>query len=300
MKFVHIQGSCCYHDCMVTLAGAFGLDYTQSFSGLWSESDLRYDSICKVFLTRRMPMALEDMGMKLALPCVTREERECVWTQILPGGLVLIGMDGFLIPWNPIYKLQHGPHYFITEKTASDTQTCYDPTYGLSGMTLTTHELTANSFALIPVKKVGPRPHCEQKRSHDSHLVQAKEVLEHHPTTLKKLLAQADVWIHGTEETILLPARFVDALLENRFLYLHYLKRQFIPQKEAALFHDKHYYESWTAVKHGFFKAALAKNSAAFQEACERLTALFNQEIALAEKWYSENTSDNLSFRKDY
>lgn len=285
MKLIHMRGLNCYHDCVITLAGAFGLDYVQSFSGLWSESDLRYDPICKVFLTRRMPAALEDMGMRLGPPRVTKEERERAWAQLPAGGFLLAGMDGFLIPWNPLYRLQHGPHYFIVQKTRADPQTCLDPTYGLGGEALDSQDLVGNTYALIPVARTASGLPLAAAQDPDSLPAQAREVIGRHPAAISGFLQQAGVWLRGTEETVLFPAKFVDALLANRLLYRHYLEERHPESEEAALFQDKRYYEAWQAVKHGFYKAALTKwNPSVFDEACDCLAALFQREIALAER----------------
>lgn len=283
MKLIHFQELNCYHDCVITLAGAFGLDYIQSFSGLWPEGDLRYDPICKVFLTRRMPAALESMGMKLEQPRVTGEEREKAWAKLPVGGYALVGMDGRLTPWNPLYQLQHGPHYFIVQKAGTDPQTCFDPTYGLSGEPMDSRELVVNAYALIPVRKIVPSIHREEEYVPNPLLAQAREVLKRHPATLNDFFEQADAWLYGTEETVLFPAKFVDALLTNRLLYRRFLEERHTGSKEAALFQDKRYFEAWRAVKHGFYKAALTKrNPIVFDDTCDRLAALFDQEIALA------------------
>lgn len=115
MNLIHFHGLNCYHDCMITLAGNFGLNYEYAFSHLWSESDFRYDPICSVFLTRKLPEMLEKMGMKLKQPCVSQKEKDSEWSNTINGKFVIIGMDAFLIPWNPLYQIQHGPHYFITK-----------------------------------------------------------------------------------------------------------------------------------------------------------------------------------------
>ena len=133
MKLIHFQGLNCYHDCMITLANTFGLNYTAAFSGLWAEGRLRYDPICDVFLSMRLEEALEDCGMKLDAPWITKKERETGWADTPAGDYIIIGMDAFLIPWNPLCELLHGPHYFIVQKGISETHDCFDPTYGLVG-----------------------------------------------------------------------------------------------------------------------------------------------------------------------
>lgn len=289
MKLIHVQELSCYHDCVFTMAEACGLDYIQSFSGLWSEGGLRYDPICKVFLTRRMPAALEAMGMQLGRPRVTGEAREAAWAQLPVGGCALVGMDACLTPWNPLYRLQHGPHYFIVQKARADPQACFDPTYGLSSETLDARELVANAYALIPVRKIAPGIPREEGRAPEPLYAQAREVLNHHPTTLNVFLERAGAWLNGTEETVLLPAKFADALLTNRLLFRRYLEERHPVPEATALFQDRRYYEAWRAVKHGFYKAALKKREpAVFDEACDRLAALFDRESSIARQLLSK------------
>ena len=98
MELIQFPALNCYHACIVTLAQHFGLPCTRAFSRLWAESSLRYDPICGVFLTRRLPRALESMGMALGTPCVTPEARAAAWQSMPPDAFALAGMDAFRIP----------------------------------------------------------------------------------------------------------------------------------------------------------------------------------------------------------
>ncbi|MFR1103185.1 MAG: hypothetical protein ACLSD3_00020 [Acutalibacteraceae bacterium] len=147
MELIQFPALNCYHACIVTLAQHFGLPCTRAFSRLWAESSLRYDPICGVFLTRRLPRALESMGMALGTPCVTPEARAAAWQSMPPDAFALAGMDAFRIPWTPLFGLQHGPHYFIVRKTGAEQALCFDPTYGLSGQMLPAEALRAGLCA---------------------------------------------------------------------------------------------------------------------------------------------------------
>lgn len=282
MKLIHFQGLNCYHDCLITLANTFGLDYTSAFSRLWSEGHLRYDPICDVFLSRRIEKTLECLGMKLGRPSTAVREREKEWLDIQAGHYAIIGMDAGLIPWSPLYRLLHGPHYFIIQKGFSEFHDCFDPTYGFSGQKLPEQELIYQSFALITIK-ADSAPISNTDNTHDPLLSQAQEVLEMHPETLRRFFKQAAVWMQGTETTALFPAKYVDALLTGRYLYKYYLKEHICDEKEATLFFSGKYYAEWLSVKHGFYKAALKKqNNDTFRESCRLLTSLYEQELELA------------------
>ncbi len=283
MNLIHFHGLNCYHDSMITLAGNFGLNYEYAFSHLWSESDFRYDPICSVFLTRKLPEMLEKMGMKLKQPCVSQKEKDSEWSNTINGKFVIIGMDAFLIPWNPLYQIQHGPHYFITKKTLSDQQLCFDPTYGFHNKKYPSKSLVSNSYALIPVKMKTSEKYPPGYKS--APFDQAKEVIKNHPKTLNNFRMQADIWVSENEETALLPAKFTDALLTGRYLYRHFLEKKYINSHALSLFQDKEYYRKWIAVKNGFYKAALdQRNNIAYSEAFSILESLLKQEMTLAEQ----------------
>lgn len=285
MKLIHFQGLNCYHGCIITLASAFGLDHTAAFSRLWSEGDLRYDPICGVFLSRRIQETLGRMGMILNTPIITRREREAAWADIPAGHYAIIGMDACLIPWCPLYQLIHGPHYFIVQKGGSETQSCFDPTYEISGQILTAAELISSAFALITVEMVRTALPLADN-IHDPLYAQSREVLKTHPETLHHFLEQAEVQLQGSKDEALYPAKYVDALLTGRYLYRHFLKAQSESEKRAPLFFSQQYYNEWLACKNGFYKAALTrKSSSAFYEACILLTSLFDQELALAKNF---------------
>lgn len=293
MNLIHFQGLNCYHDCLITLANFFGLDYISAFSHLWAEGNLRYDPICQVFLSRRLPETLESMGMVLAPPCVTKEEREIAWMNTPSSGYIIAGMDACQIPWTPLYQLLHGPHYFIVQKKPADPQLCFDPTYGFHDQTLTAQELAVHAFALIPIHTVEiSTPYREES---EALLTQAQEVVKVHSKTSRHFLAQANACIQEPGENALLPAKFADALLTGRYLYRHFLEQRKIPVESASLFFRKSYYEDWLAVKNGFYKAALLKgNRTPFDEACSRFVDLLDQETAFARQVLSERKSYGL------
>ncbi|MDO4279346.1 MAG: hypothetical protein Q4C69_11005 [Lachnoclostridium edouardi] len=283
MELIHFQGLNCYHDCIVTLANAFGLDYTKAFSTLWSEGNLRYDLICQVFLTCRMPDTLEAMGMKLESPCILMSDKENGFENTQNGCYIIVGMDAYHIPWNPLYKLHHGPHYFIAEKGDGEQQICFDPTYGLYGQKYSAHLLVSLSYALIPVKKIKASPAFLEETTDLSD--QALEVLKTHKKTLDHFFGQAKIWIGGSEDTRVLPAKYIDGLMTGRYMYKQFLKARQIEPDNAGLFYSRSYYSQWQAVKSGFYKAALKnKDKAAYDEACSLLVRLFDQEILLAKQ----------------
>lgn len=282
MKLIHLQGLNCYHDCMITLANAFGINYTLAFSRLWSEGELHYAPISSVFLSRRLEEALENMGMKLSTPQTTKNEREISWADTWAGNYVIVGMDAYLIPWCPIHQLLHGPHYFIVKKGRAELHDCFDPTYGITGKRLAAQDLVSNAYHLISVE-MDTSALLPIDNISSPLLAQSQEVLTTHPETLLYFLEHAGIWMKGTEKTVLLPAKYIDGLLTGRYLYKHFLEEQGNAKEKAAMFFSRQYYDQWLTVKNGFYKAALTRqDSAAFNEAFHLLTDLFEQEMELA------------------
>ncbi|MCB6203377.1 hypothetical protein [Extibacter muris] len=282
MKLIHFQGLNCYHDCLITIANASGLDYTAAFSRLWAEGHLRYDPICSVFLSRRIQETLETMGMRLDTPLTTVKNRETGWAETPAGSYVIIGMDACVIPWSPLYKLLHGPHYFIVQKGDAELHDCFDPTYGINGQTMSAQELILKAYAVISIK-IDRSSSLSLNDTHNTLPAQAQEALMAHPETLRHLLEQAHIWMQGSEKERLLPAKYVDCLLTGRYLYRHFLNGQDSAATKAPLFFSHQYYEKWLAVKNGLYKAALSnQTSAAFGESCRLLTCLFEMEVELA------------------
>lgn len=283
MKLIHIPEANCYLDCVITLANAFEIAYTESFSYLWAEEDLCYEPICHTFLSRQMPRMLKMMGMEIGIPCVSEQERKQGWTDILEGDFAMIGMDGFMIPWNPIYGALHGPHYFIVRKSRKDPQICFEPTYGLETQKMSATDLVSSSYAVIPVYR---QKECAvPEYNGDVLLSQAKEVTENHPKAITNFLRQAKIWIQSGNDRTFLPARFVEALAQGRHLYGYFLRNKGIEQERAPLFWDEGYFKEWRAVKNGFYKAAVVKQkTAVFDEAYSLFVSLYEREMELAKQ----------------
>ena len=117
MKLICFQGLNCYHACIITLAHHAGYPYEQSFSRLWSEGNPRFDPIGRVFLTRRMPQALESMGMYLEEPAVTLPGRRHSWSEVSENAFALVGMGRFPSPMDaPLWIAARPPLLHRPEK----------------------------------------------------------------------------------------------------------------------------------------------------------------------------------------
>lgn len=55
MRLTYFQGLNCYYECIICIAGYYGLEPAAAFDCLWSETDFKYDPCRKVYLTKRQP-----------------------------------------------------------------------------------------------------------------------------------------------------------------------------------------------------------------------------------------------------
>lgn len=55
MRLTYFQGLNCYYECIICIAGYYGLEPAAAFASLWSETDFKYDPYRKAYLTNRMP-----------------------------------------------------------------------------------------------------------------------------------------------------------------------------------------------------------------------------------------------------
>ena len=292
MKLINFQGLNCYHNCIVSIAASQGLDYTEAFSRLWSETDFRYDNGRNVYLTKRMIAGFRMLGTELLmLNSGTLDERVRSLRQPEPGEPFIVGMDAFYIPWCQLYGIHHGPHYFIAKKTGDDDLTCWDPTYHREEEKIPTKEIPPYAFdisRLIPVSDRG----CQQIPSHSGFRdfkspqdirTEAEAILREHPAFRRRLTSWLETYPFPPGEEGLKPAKYIDALTDNRYLYRYYLARQLLPYSTGQFLFTREHFSRWTAVKNGLYKAALiADRKAVLAEILPTLNDLLTVEMNLA------------------
>lgn len=287
LNLINFQGLNCYSNCIVTIAAFLGVDYIRAFSSLWSETDFRYDSFRRVFLTRRMPAGLEALGARLDMRLLDRstpEEAEARLDAVESETLLLVGMDGYYIPWVPLYGLLHGPHYFIAVNTASSELKGFDPTYTLFNQPIPRESLHTHAFDISYLCRVPASPFLEESTPA---LQEAREILLTHPQLLQNLTAQIRSCADGGHEQAILLAEYVDALISNRYLYRRYLQEQELCEA-CPLFFRKEFFAQWTAVKNGLYKMSASRDTHIHDDVCMLLTGLLEQESALAAKLAAE------------
>lgn len=281
MNLIHFRGLNCYLNCIVNAATFLGVNYQTSLATLWSETDFTYDSIHNVYLTKRMVTNLEMLGVKLeVLNCTSEQETVESLSLFQIGEWIILGMDAFYIPWNQYYHTLHDHHYFLARKETADLLSCFDPTYNQKNMQIMTCDIHSYVFDILRIHKVIEKPF------HIGIMEECEEIIADHPKTQKRLLTQIYERTDGKhrDEGLLL-AKYIDAMINNRYLYRHYLEYMTCYPEKGQSFFDNDFFAQWTAVKNGLFKASLLQNNEeCIHKVCTHFNHLMNTEIAIAKQ----------------
>lgn len=287
MDLINFEGLNCYYNCIVSVANCIGVDYCTSFATLWSETEFKYDKNRKVYLTKRMLTNLDTLGAKFEmLECFSVKQRENSLSMFQKGEFIIIGMDVFYIPWNELYGIHHGPHYFIARNSLTEYLICFDPTYKQKGQLINFKEVVSHAFDISRMYKVTEDPlQCEIKFHPIS---EACEVLRTHSNIRHNLVEKVSNCSYGDQKNTIQLAKYVDTMISNRYLYKYYLQRKLFLYDKNNLFFNREFFLKWKAVKNGLYKAAIIKNNKeVIDEVCSYLSDLIDEETSMAEKMIS-------------
>ncbi len=280
MSLIYFQGLNCYSSSILNAAAFTGVDYRNVFVNLWSETDFTYDQIHHLYLSRRIPVNLEVLGVKLEfLNCCSLKEVEKNLSQLSDGQWLVIGMDAFFIPWTPYYQTLHSFHYFIARKEKKDGFSCFDPTYDRKNLEIAREDMISHAVDICRVYKTS------EKRSHISSRQEAQEILYSHPKMQESLLVQIRECAYGKHKNGELLAKYIDALINNRYLYFHYLQNMPLYRGKYDQYFPKEFFLKWTTVKYGLYKASIRQNNQELiQEVCGHFRELIGEEMDIARK----------------
>ena len=281
MDLIHFDGLNCYNSCIVNAAEFLNVDYLASFTALWSETDFSYDEIFDMYLTTRMPSALEKLGLKLnRLPCSAKHGGEPGFAGLKSGTLFTAGMDAFYMPWNQYYKLLRGYHYFLGRKVSDNLICCFDPTYNISDVLIAPDEILPHVFDMAEISSCCSKAVVKHDVVHESY-----EVLETLPELFKRLDSKIKECSGVRRSKAGKIGKYVDAMYTNRSLYRHYLEQlPDCPDALTTLFDDE-LFSQWTAVKYGLYKASLMQdNTEILEKICTKLYRIIELERAAAEE----------------
>jgi len=169
--------------------------------------------------------------------------------------------------------------YFIAQNTKTETLLCIDPTYNKKNEQITRRELTSHTYEICRIKRVAKKPLLIES------IQEAREIVGTHPSTRRLLLSQIYACVNAERENIVLLAKYVDAMIRNRYLYRFFLENQLMPYDENHLFLNSSFFGEWKTVKNGLYKASVIKdNKSIINEVCDHFNHLIDEEIAMAEK----------------
>lgn len=257
-----------------------GVDYRRVFENLWSETDFTYDQLHHLYLSQRLPCNLKDLGIKENfLNCCSPSEVEKGLSALSPAQWIVTGMDAYFIPWTPYYQLLHSSHYFIARQKECGFFTCFDPTYDMEHMQITVEYMIAHGDDICALSYT-PLKHPQWSIRQES-----EEILRSHFRTREILLNQIQECACGKQKNAELLARYAEALINNRYLYLHYLQNFPRSEKNCAQYFSKEFFQKWTMVKHGLYKAYIRQNNQEIVQEVSRLfIELMDEEMGIAKK----------------
>ncbi len=280
MGLIYFQGLNCYSSSIINAAIFNGVDYRSAFSNLWSETYFTYDQVHHIFLSTRMSANLEELGIRQKfLNCCSVEAVKRNLSQLSIEQWLVVGMDAFYIPWTPFFNILHSYHYFIAQKRKSTTFFCYDPTYDIKDLTLNEEYMISHITDICQINKY------PGKQLHRSVLQETREILYSHPITRDKLISQIEECTCDNRKRGELLAKYIDALINNRYLYVHYLNNLSACSSKYNLYFSEDFFHRWLTVKYGLFKSSLRQNNQdIINEICECIVTLFYEEMNAATK----------------
>lgn len=283
MNIIHFQGLNCYHSCIVNVASLLGIDYLQSFSSLWSETEFSYDPVFHMCVTKRMITQLKSLGMNLKKhACKTKKESESAFAEILEGEWFIAGMNSFYMTWNEYYQTLNGYHYFFAKKE-DGMLCCFDPTYDKVNIKLKSEIIVPYIFDIVSVNK------CDINPVKASVEQEAKNILEAIPMFCNKIISEIDECTGKNKKLADNLAINVDAMITNRYLYLHYLDKSLKEIDNIIKLFNEAFFKKWTAVKNGLYKASLVNdNKDILRQVKTVLVEVLKEELRVAKALYKK------------
>lgn len=252
MEPINFPGLNCYNNSLITIAKKMGVDYTRAFYNLWWENDFAYEQTRGAYSSKRLYENLARLGVQTKRQaCGDAGEARAAIETIDEGEYFVVGMDPFFVPWNDIFNVRHGRHYFIMQRTSDCEYLCVDPTYRKSGMRMSGEEPLEHIFEVAAVKKtcaVGDAEATDGFYMIEAAINGVRYRLENAP-----YYAQADELLEYHRKI----AGYVDALINNRLLFRRYIGTRSQAFNQDGTFMPDGYFMAWAAVKNGLYKAAL-------------------------------------------
>lgn len=281
MDMIQFIGLNCYHGCIINAANFLQVDYLPSFSTLWSETDFSYDAIFHMYLTKRMLINLENLGIKLQkLPCTSPKENVNSFNSIKTESWFMGGIDAFHLPWNEYYQTLNGYHYFLGQKKSDGLLYCFDPMYNKGNIYIKSKDIMPYVFDILSINT------CHNNFTGTSVLQEAHNFLEIGDGVYNNLVSKISKCTNKNRNDANQLAIYIDGMTTNRYLYRHYLQSL---SEDCSIIVESFSDDiilQWISVKNGLLKASLiSDNEDILEEICIKLAKLFNAEICAAKQF---------------
>lgn len=280
MNLVDFQGLNCYQNSIISIADYMGINYSKSFSTLWSETDFLYDTNHKIYLSKRIIDNFEKIGIMIELYSINSKEEAIKFLSIIEiKEPFIVGMDTFHIPWTPGYGWTHDVHYFVVQKYTENLFICFDPTYNKKYIEIIKDSIISHISKIYIVRKAKENYYNIDIRD------EAKAVVFEHPKIYKILTQEFYKCVNEEHKNALMLAKYIDTMVNNRYLYKYYLENSPIYLNKYNIYFNDDLFLKWKAIKNGLYKAyIIKKNEYIIQETFELFTNLIDDEIFIANK----------------
>lgn len=279
MELIDFRGLNCYQNALISIAAHYGINYTAAFAGLWGETEYEYNSRHEVYFTGMLLKNLAVLGVKSnSMTCDSPEKKEKILMEIPTGEPFLFGADAFFLPWSTNFSAVHDSHYFIAQKAEPGSFFCFDPTYNKDSIKIESSVLLPSVFEIcrISIEKESPRSIVHRD---------AAAVVSGHSATKGKILEKLHSCAGELRGNALCLAKYVDTMINNRYLYKRYLEKMPEISGRYPRFFSEEYFRRWAAVKNGLYKVFVSKhNEGVIHEVAEAFAGLMEEEVIFAKE----------------
>lgn len=283
-EIIYFEGLNCYLGCIVNGASLLDIHYEAALSSLWSETNFTYAPKSGTYFTKKMLANLHTLGLKIEkFSCPSAVDTAQYLATFSIGEWMIVGMDAFYIPTNPFYQTLHGVHYFLASKKQDGSLMYVDPTYNITDLNMISEDIAAHAFEIYRLSKGSTNYYLVDI------VTEAQEVISSLTHTHQAITTEIHTNIGNKQKEKQLLARYVEAMINNRYLYAHYL--QTLPVTNThELFFQPEFYKRWNSVKNGLYKISLMSHPEdVIDQVCDMLNQLVVDEMTMANSILENN-----------
>lgn len=256
IKLTTFKGLNCYNNSVISIINTKNINFNSCFYNLWSENNFNYQHSGTHYASKKLFKNLEELGVFVEIIKCNKKNTECILKTIPKNQYFIIGMDSFYIPWNDIYQFRHDQHYFIAKKSSKHNYMVYDATYDKTNLVISYEEIIKHAFEIEKI-------HFKPTNSKELTVNLNQELKKIKKSTLQlemKLINKIDNATNKNNILYKKLVRYVDALINNRYMFKKYINQTFNNEMVNREFMTDGYFLTWMAVKNGIIKMSVLKD----------------------------------------